>query len=827
MKLTSQEMLHKLGAGTKITGLCKEASISRKEFDAWWRAETLRRVPSPTGARPAAPANGRKAAANGHANSSATARIERDEWGIPHIYADNDGDLFFAFGYAMAQDRLFQMDWLRRKGMGRLAEVIGQPGLENDLTVRTVGLNRTAVAEEKLLPAETRGLLERFSAGVNALIEDSRGALPIEFDLLGYEPEPWTALSSLAIEGEFRWYLTVRLPVICIPEIAKRTLGEGPLYQAFLEGEADGESILPPGAYEKRRGRSELVGASIGDPQEGQGSNNWVVAGSRTATGKPLLSSDPHIAFAAVSCWYEVHLCGGSFNVTGMAYAGLPALMFGRNKDLAWGITNNICSVRDVYQEKADHAHPGAFMYDGKWEKARQVTEEIKVKGQMPVRKTVTFSRNGPIIDDILPAPVKGTGPVSLRWLGNTYCTWVTSMLNMDRAGSIAEFRRAMDGWRVPTFSLVIADTDGNIGYQAGGNIPVRNVWERGYRPGWGPQHQWDGIIPLEGMPNINNPERGWVATANNRPAPDDYPFPLAGTWSSGHRARRIRQMIEEKSGVKPGQGKKLAVADMIAMHQDALSLRAVDCLPGLRAALKDAKDARLRQAARLLEAWDGRYETSEAGATVFESFFTFWSRAVAAERFKDKATADWLAGAAGGLATRLLYGDSQGWLKDPAKRLPAIEQAMAAALDDLQSRFGPDMSKWTWGAAHKIALRHVLSGTGDLGELLNRGGLPVKGNGVTVCNTGYDPNYLAPMGANYRLIADLSTDPPGLWAVDAQGVSGHPGSQHYCDQLTEWSSGRYHYLPLDPAEAARHAKAVFTFGTTKAKAEPAAGRRR
>jgi penicillin amidase len=799
MKLSSREVLARLGAGAPIAAVCKEAGITRRDFDAWWRGEVSRRVPSPAGTR------------NSHVRGAA--RIDRDEWGIPHISAGNDDDLFFAFGYAMAQDRLFQMDWLRRKGMGRLAEVAGEQWLDNDITMRTIGVNRTAAAELKLLLPETRRLLERFSDGVNALVADSGDNLPVEFDLLGYRPEPWTPLSSLAIEGEFRWYLTVRLPVICMPEVARRSLGDGALLRAFMEGEADEESILPQGSYLPRRGvPAQAVGATIGDPYERQGSNNWVLAGSRTVSGKPLLASDPHIAFAAVSCWYEVALSGGSFNVAGMAYAGLPAVMFGRNEVMAWGITNNICSVRDIYQEKTDPAHPGCFLYDGRWEKSREVVEEIAVKGRQPTRLTVSHSRNGPVIDAILPAPARGTGPVTLKWLGSTYCTWLTSMLGMDRAKDAKSFRKAMDGWLVPTFSLVYADVNGNIGYQAGGNVPVRDVATRGYRPGWDPAHQWKGLIPQAGMPHLDNPERGWMATANNRPAPDDYPWPLSGTWSSGHRARRVRQMIEERTGVAPGVGRKAGLADMIAMHQDALSLRAADCLPGLRAALHGVRDGRLAETSMLLERWDGRYEVGEVGATLFESFFTMWCREVMAQRVPDRAKSDWLAGAAGGLATRLLYQDPAGWFPDDAARTKAVSRAMDRAVSDLESRYGREMSKWTWGSVHKIALKHVLSGVGDLGELLDRGGLPVKGNGVTVCNTGYDPNYLAPMGANYRLIADLSTSPPSLWAVDAQGQSGNAGSPHYCDQLPEWISGRYHRLSLDRAEVMRTARSSFVF---------------
>jgi penicillin amidase len=794
MKLSSREMLKKLGAGTHIEALCTEAGIARREFDEWWRAEIARRTPSTEGVRRSA--------------VEREVRIERDEWGIPHIYAEGDDDLFFGFGYAMAEDRLFQMDYLRRKGLGRLSEILGPAGLENDTVMRTIGINRIAASELKKLPPETQRLLEAFSGGVNALIEDSRGKLPIEFSLLDYEPEPWSPLSSLAIEGELRWYLTVRLPVIVIPELAKRTLGDGALYHAFLQGEADDESILPPGSYPAERVGSELVGAAIGDPDEGQGSNNWVIAGSRTTTGKPLLASDPHIAFAAVSCWYEVHLCGGSFNVAGMAYAGMPSVVIGRNERLAWGITNNICSQRDIYQEKTDPAHPDAFLFNGRWEKARLAVEEIKVRGAQPVRKTIRYSRNGPIIDEVLPEAARHTGPVSLCWLGSTYCGWLTAQLNHNRAKTIEEFRAALKPWRVPTFNMVIADVDGNIAYQSTGRLPIRSVPERGYRPGWDPKHQWDGLIPAEGMPKLDNPDRGWMATANNRPAPNDFPYPLSGVWSSGHRARRVRQMIESKHS--------LGASDMVEMHQDALSLRAVDCLPGLRAALSQAQDPGIKEAAEHLRSWDGRMETDRVGATIFEAFFVQWSRRVAAERFPAEA-AEFASGAIAGLATRLLYENVAGWFKDPNGRVEAIMEALASALANLTSRLGPNMSKWAWGQLHRIHLQHVLGGIGDLGQLLNRGGLPVKGNGVTVCNTGYDPNYLAPMGANYRMIADLGTSPPELTAVDAQGQSGHPGSPHYCDQLKEWISGRYHRLPLDPAQAKKGARSVLILQPTRA----------
>jgi penicillin amidase len=802
MNFPDSTRLRQLGDGAAIASICDTAGIARAEFDAWWKNETAGRVPSMTGTRRVAVRH--------------SVRIERNQRGIPSIFAESDEDLFFGFGYALAQDRLFQLDYLRRRGAGRLSEILGAGGaeldllartvgfrniFELDLLARTVGIQRIAEHEWTQLPDETRTLVTAFSAGINALMEETRDRLPIEFDLLDYRPEPWSPVDCLTIEGEFRWYLTGRFPVIVMPELARRALGDGPLYDAFLQVECDDESILPPGSYPRSRAGAEPVGVAAGEPLAGEGSNNWVVAAKRTHTGKPMLASDPHIPFDAVSWWYEVHLCGGSFNVAGMAYAGMPAVMFGRNERVAWGCTNNICSQRDLYQEKTDSAHPDCFLYDGVWEKARHRDEVIHVKGGAPVRKTIRYSRNGPIVDEVLPPAARMTGPVSLKWLGANQGGWLTALLGMNRARSAQVFRAATRPWHVPTFSLVFADVDGHIGYQATGRIPIRKVWERGYRPGWEPAHQWDGLIPFDGMPRLADPERGWIATANNRPAPDDFPYPLAGTWSDGLRARRIRQMLESRGNISQ--------EDVVAMHHDALSLRAQSCLPGLLQVLESNADSRVRAAASQLCAWDCRMEPDRVAAAIFDVFFSHWTKAVVRARF-DADTAALLAGGANGLAARLLTEDDAGWFQVSARE-QAILAAMKSALDWLADRLGPDMKGWTWGKLHVLPLRHILSGRGDLGQLLDHGRLPVKGDAQTVCNTGLGSQFEARAGASYRMISDMAMSPPGLWAVDCDSASGHPGSPHYGDQLRDWIDGKYHHLSLDADAASKAAVSRLT----------------
>jgi penicillin G amidase len=786
----NRDILRRLGAGETIDRICQRASWSRAEFDEAWRQEAARRAP--------------RCAEQIVTGVQGEVAIERDRCGIPHIFAESAHDLWFGFGLAMAQDRLFQLDYLRRKGLGRLAEVLGPDGVALDLVARTVGLNRIAQAEWSSLPRETRGVLEAFSDGVTAWIAQCGDVLPIEFALLDYRPEPWSPVDSLAIENEFRWYLTGRFPVLVMPEMAKRVLGEGALYREFLLGEEDQEAIVPPEAYRglarPTSGRGSGVGQTTGDP-EGTGSNNWVIAGKYCRSRMPMVASDPHIAFEAVSCWYEAHLCGGGFNVAGMAYVGMPAIMFGRNERVAWGMTNNICSLRDLYQEETDPAHPDCFKFAERWEPARELVETIQVKGAQPVSRKICFSRNGPVVNEILPLAEKQTGPVTLKWLGAEQGGWLTALLGIDRARSVAEFREALAPWHVPTFNAVIADVDGHIAVQSAGRIPLRTRPERGYRSGTDPAQQWQGLVPLEAMPHAVDPPRGWLATANNRLAADDYPYPLAGTWVSGHRAARIRQMIEATIAPSAGKasGSKFAWQDFRDMHQDTLSLRAVSCLPPLVAALSEATDPQVQAAVKHLQQWDGRANADLVAPTLFNVFFSFWSKAVADARFEG-ATAELLARQAEGVASRLLAADPHGWFS-AGQRVPRIRQVFQNALAHLAQQFGPDMSSWQWGRLHRLPLKHVLSNRGDLGKLLDHGGVPVNGDMTTVCNTGSDPNWLATTGAGYRLIADLANDV--LLAVDAQSQSGHPGSPHYSDQLAAWNSGEYHVLPLSRAGVA------------------------
>lgn len=781
--MTGRDWLQRLGAGESIEEVCRAAGWSRSEFDAWWQREAASRASRCDGQL--------KCGVRGKVS------IQRDKFGIPHISADSHDDLWFGFGLAMAQDRLFQLDYLRRKGLGRLAEVLGPEGIASDLVARTVGLNRIARDELTRLPKGMLTLLEAFSAGVDAWIAECGDRLPIEFDLLDYRPDPWSPVDCLAIENEFRWYLTGRFHVIVMPELAKRVLGDGPLYRDLILGEADDEAIIPPEAYADRRREIadrplDEVGQTTGHAEQ-TGSNNWVVAGKHTQSGKPLVASDPHIAIEAVSCWYQVHLRSGDFNVAGMAYVGMPAILCGRTERVAWGITNNICSQRDLYQEKTDASHPGCFLFDGKWEPQREVVETIHVKGSESITRSVKYSRNGPIVDEILPPPGDKTGPVSLKWLGATQGGWLTSLLHMNRATTVSEFREALRPWHVPTFNVVAGDADGHILVQCAGRIPIRKTPDRCYRPGWDLQQQWQGLLPFESTPGWLDPPRGWLATANNRLVGHDYPYALYGGWVSGYRAMRIRQMIESQLD----EHAKFEATKFRDMHQDALSLRAVACREPLIVEVSSLDHPLVQEAIEHLRRWDGRIEPDLVAPTLFNVFFTFWTKTVALARF-DAATAELMVKQAEALANRLIAADPHGWFA-PGERSNAIRRAFTETLKYLSGRLGPKLADWHWGRLHRLDLKHVLSTRGDLGTLLDHGGIALRGDTNTVCNTGTGSDWQVISGAGYRQIADLNETV--LRAIDAPSQSGQPGTPHYSDQLDAWHKGEYLQIPLDHAE--------------------------
>ena len=577
---TDLKILKNLGEGKSISNIIENEFNTEKEFYDWWNSLAKSNYSQRTEIL---------------LNNCEGFQLERKDHGIPKIKSADDKNLFFGYGMVLAHDRLFQLDYLRRKAIGSLSEVMGKKTLDIDIVAKTIDFVSIAKKEYLEMPKWSKELLDSFTDGINNYIDKNRELLPLEFSILDYKPEKWEAIDSLAIMSEFRYYLTVRIPLLIMPEYARKHIEDKDLLDIYVGGEADDETILFDNEYTPGTPNSNLNGSSTSSSEDGVGSNNWVVGPEKSKTKYPLLASDPHIAFGAVSCWYQIQLEGDKFNTMGMSYSGVPVIFMGRNKNVAWGITNNICSQRDLYYEKVNKNNANEYLYDGNYFQFEKRSETIKIKGEDDSTIDIKSTNNGPVVNKLLPEWVDIKEPVTLNWLGFEYCSFITDVFNINLSNNSEEFLNSFKDWKVPTLSLVYATKDKDFGYQSMGKIPTRDLHFKGIKPGWDKKYTWQGLIPNEDMPGIKNPPRGWIGTANNRPANDDYPYPLYGTWSSGHRMRRIRKRLESADTVD--------MDVMKSIQYDMHSERAIECLPNLLETIKS--EPNLEKAYFILKDWD------------------------------------------------------------------------------------------------------------------------------------------------------------------------------------------------------------------------------
>lgn len=773
--LNDLTILQALRGEVAVADVCSAAGIDESEFRRERDALLRRRLP-PSELRLRAGVTG-------------LVEILRDGRGVPHIYAGNTTDLYFGLGLAMAQDRLWQMDFFRRRGLGTLAAILGPSYLSSDVTHRTLDLERIAEREVGLLDESTAATLGAFSSGVNRWLESAAGNLPIEFDLLDYQPEPWTARDVIVALRGFWWSLNGRIQSIVAAEAAS-LLPAGPLRDAYLTPNLPDERILPPGTPYPA---SDLEPSSLGTERlfagsddSATGSNNWAVGRERTG-GAAILGSDPHQPFALPANWYEYQLLGPEDDVAGAAWAGVPGIWFGRNRRIAWGLTNNNASTRDLYVEEVDPADPGRYRDGTTWRRFVESEMSIAVRGRTPERLVVRATTRGPIVNHLVPAVrPDGDPPLSLRWIGQEHLDDVRASLAVGRARSWDEFRAALRDWALPTFNWGYADVDGNVGYQCASRLPLRGRAVRGYRDSNNPDDQWRGYVPFEAQPSSFNPPRGFTSSANNAPVPDDYPYPYSGGFASGERAIRIRETIEQTDAFDR--------AACAALQNDVLSVQARQLAPAIARRLAGATDPDVQLLRDYLAKWDYRYPTDAIAPALYEMFLGLWKIRVAAERFPAHLVA--LAAGQGSIFARLLADDAFEWFQ--VDKGEVIRDCAARAVGELRRHFGEDPADWVWGKVHRVHWRHPLSSPA-LADVADVGPQGVSGAAATVRNTGLgaNPLFSADGGAEYRLIVDLA-DPTRLWSTQNVGQSGQPGSPHYGDQFADWVAGDLGALHLE-----------------------------
>jgi len=744
----------------------------------------------------------------------AAVHVFRDSMGVPHIFALNTHDLFMAQGFVHAQDRFWQMEFWRRIGSGRLAEILGPSALDSDRFIRTLGWHRAAAAEVELLDPETRAVLEAYAEGVNAYLSSTDlSALGLEFSLLDltgvqFIPEPWTVLNTLTWAKVMAWDLGGNMSdELTRAEIAS-TLGAGALPALMPPYASDAPVIVPhpiTGATLRAMPEAAITAARALGIGDDLGSNNWVVAGSRTETGAPLLANDPHLGIQMPSIWYEVGLhCDPvgpdcPIEVVGSSFPGAPGVIIGHNARIAWGVTNLGPDVQDLFIERINPENPNQVEYQGRWEDMQLVREEISVHGEEePVVLLARITRHGPIINDVLEGVEEdwayGWQPLALSWTALQPGTLMRSVMLLDRASNWEEFREALSYWDVPSQNFVYADVDGNIGYQAPGRIPIRAGGDGSMPvPGWTGQYEWTGTIPFNELPRAFNPPEGYIVTANNAVVGSGFPHFLGMDWDPGYRARRIVSLIEADPA--------LSVADMQAIQMDSTPTWAEAVLPYVLEL--STADPQISEAIGTLRGWDGRASRDSAGAALFEAFRLH----LVEEVFADDLGEHLFQRAQGNLMvslTNLLPDASSPWFDnrytaETEDRTAILLAALEGAVDELTERLGNNMARWRWGDLHTATFENQSlgqSGIRPIEMIFNRGPVEVNGTIATVNNTGYDPGdpYGVVVVPSYRQVIDLSDFSDSV-SIHTTGQSGHPFQGHYDDMIPMWRDGRYHRM--------------------------------
>lgn len=735
---------------------------------------------------------------------SAPVSVYRDGRGVPHIVATSAHDLFMAQGFVAAQDRLWQMDLTRRAVAGRLAEVLGEDLLDVDRFFRSLGLARAAEASLPALSAEALAAAEAYAAGVNAFIAMAvaERRLPLEFRLLGYEPEPWTPLDTAGIGkymaydlgGNFtsevwRFQLAQKVGIEAVLDLAPVYPAEGPVIaREWLALNIDLQS-LPDALLEHR---------------EGVGSNNWVLAGSRTASGAPMLANDPHLGISLPAIWYQTHLTSDDgWDTIGVSFPGVPGLVIGHNAHIAWGVTNLGPDVQDLYVEVPNPLNPRQFLYRDRWEPAEVVIEEIHVKGRdEPERHEVLITRHGPIITPV--AGSKESRPsaaLSLQWTALGPTTELDAVLRFGTATDWAEFRAALRYFLAPAQNFVFAARDGTIAYRGNGLIPIRSRGEGLFPvPGWTGEYAWEGYVPWEELPEAVSPERGYLVTANARVVGDEYPYFLAHEWAPPYRHRRIEEVL--------AGARNWTIDDMKALQTDAVNLQAAELLPLLLPAAaqglqqKGGPDGLAEKALELLASWDYEDDPDATAPTIYHTWYNelqraiffdemgedLWRRMPAATLVTDRLVQEAAAGRVSPWFNDTTTSDNEGLAEIAARSLQA-------ALERLEAELGSRPERWRWGRLHHIAFAHAMDGVPLLGRWLRVGPHPIPGGP----NTVWAASYARPKGefavtdsAPWRQVVDLGDRAGRAFDIVTLGQSGHRLSRHYADQARLWIEGDY-----------------------------------
>jgi penicillin G amidase len=704
--------------------------------------------------------------------------VRRDRWGVAHIYAETKHDLFFAQGFAAAQDRLYQMEIWRRTGTGELAEVFGPDFVERDRIARLARYRGDMEAEWKSYSPDAKQIAEAFTAGVNAFVEHCGDRLPIEFTLLGFRPGRWEPQHVVLRIAGLLMTRNITQEIARAEMVAKLGVDET---MKWMPPDPARQLRPDPGVNLDGLDGRVLAGyrsaISIPTLEGEEGSNNWVVAGSLSSTGKPLLASDPHRPVVLPSLRYMVHLVGPGWNVIGSGEPALPGVAIGHNERVGWGFTIVPYDVADLVVETLDPEQPNRYRFRDHWMDMKVEHETIRVKGREPVEAELKFTRNGPVIWE----DPSAKRAVAIRWTGTEPGTaGYLGSLAIDRAKDWKGFLEAMKAWRIPAENMVYADVDGNIGWIAAGMMPIREG-SLGLLPvpGESGKYDWKGFRAVGDLPQRYNPKERYIATANHNILPPGYRHDLAFDWAAPYRFQRIDEVLRG--------GGKFTIEDFERLQYDETSLPARQLI-ALLEKLPEWGPIETEQALKMLEGWDKVVGRNSAAAALFE----VWLKILTPRLVDAQAPAEARELVSRNLDMTMVIRMLSEAPEDVRKEV--MLESLADAFRQAQALLGTEPSTWRWGTLHTITFRHPLANTPARASVFNRGPIARGGDSLTP-NATSGPNYHQSSGASYRHILDFADWDRSVF-TSTPGQSGQPGSPHYDDLLPLWAEGKYAPLP-------------------------------
>ncbi len=751
--------------------------------------------------------------------------IHWDEFGVPHIYASNEQDLYKAFGYVHAQDRLWQMTLSQIAAEGRFAEFFGEELVPFDEYQRTLGFWRMAEKLEKeAINEEERSILQAYSDGVNTFIEQNGNRLPVEFALTGMEPIEWSPTRTLAVTRLMAWELNMSWWSEVMYNYLKTSLSQEKFAELrlgwsddFPTSLDDDESIglttaaLMPMLHQEveKRKLLNIEGTHVG-------SNSWVVDASKTNTGYPMLAGDPHLGLDMPGKWYEVHLNLNGKNVSGVTLAGIPGIVLGQNEEMGWSFTSIMADDTDFFLEKTDPEDRGRYVVDSTnagqiaYKSFEKVREIIKVKDGDEQVLEVRYTNHGPVISDIYPnQELVKDHVISMKWTGHELSNEFRTMYEMNWADTFQDFKDALDHYGVPGMNFMYGDKEGNIAMFSTAKLPIRTGDKVSIRRGWVPEDDWQGFIPREEMPYIINPEKGWIANANNKLVTDNYPHYIATFWEPPSRMQRIVDRLSANP--------TLNMEEMISIQNDSYSTFAAEMTPIILDIINTQNEFDFSLPVSYLENWDFKYNENSTAASIFDAFIINFTKNTLKDDLGDDAYENFIIHELIPIRTISdLVQDSSTFFDDIntldiESREDIVLKSMQDAIFFLSDSLGSEPFEWRWEQLHTITFKPPMFSQAAedpsspsalkliVENVLSKGPYSVKGHGMSINNGQYswEKPFEMILGPSVRRIIDLS-DLSHTKSVIPTGQSGNPLSTHFGDQTELWLNAQYRNLYQD-----------------------------